>query len=200
MIPLIAGNSPTSRTGDNQQLRSNLVVLIKDNIMINDVEEIWKVIEDEPLYEVSNYGKVRNIKTKRIKSLRHDRYGYLRVTLYPSGKTYTIHRLVMLTFDPYGTAKDKNQVNHIDGDKENNFIGNLEWCTVKENCIHRSRVLKVGIRRGEDNPSAKITNDTARKIKYGNFAGLNNREIGDLFGVSDEVVRKIRSNLAWKHI
>ena len=47
---------------------------------------------------------------------------------------------------------------------------------------------------------AKITEETAKQIKYGNYSGLNNREIGDIFGVSSEVVRRIRSNERWKHI
>lgn len=62
--------------------------------------EIWKIIPHEQGYEVSSLGRIRNRITLKIKSLRFDRYGYKRVTLYPSGKTYTIHRLVMLTFEP----------------------------------------------------------------------------------------------------
>lgn len=167
---------------------------------MTDNTRIWKVIEFEPVYEVSNFGEVRTIKTKRLRSLRKDRYGYLRVTLYPSSKTYTIHRLVMLTFRKDEMINDKTQVNHIDGNKENNHIDNLEWCNVQENCIHRSRVLQLGAQRGETNPMAKITEDIARKIKYGDFSGMNNREIGDLFNVSSEVVRRIRANERWKHI
>lgn len=98
----------------------------------------WKTIPFEDLYEVSTTGLVRNIKTGRIKSQRLDRYGYNRVTLYPSSKTYTIHRLVMLTFKP--DEKNEN-INHIDGDKTNNNIDNLEWCTVSHNSKHRSTIL-----------------------------------------------------------
>ena len=156
----------------------------------------WKTIPFENLYEVSTTGLVRNKKTGNIKSQRLDKYGYMRVTLYPSSKTYTIHRLVMLTFKP--NEKDEN-INHIDGNKENNNIDNLEWCTISENCKHRSTVLYPDIVNGERNPMAKITEETAKQIKYGNYSGLNNREIGDIFGVSSEVVRRIRSNERWKH-
>lgn len=58
----------------------------------------WKTIPFEDMYEVSSTGEVRNRQTLHIKSQRYDRYGYKRVTLYPSNKTYTIHRLVMLVF------------------------------------------------------------------------------------------------------
>ena len=59
---------------------------------------MWKTIDLEPNYEISDLGEVRNKFTKKVKSLRVDRGGYSRVTLYPSGKTYHIHRLVALAF------------------------------------------------------------------------------------------------------
>ena len=59
---------------------------------------MWKTIEFEPNYEVSIFGEVRSKITNHVKSLRLNKGGYSRVTLYPSGKTYSIHRLVALTF------------------------------------------------------------------------------------------------------
>lgn len=159
-------------------------------------EIIWKIIEEAPNYEVSNTGMVRNKNTLHIKSLRYTKDGYLRVTLYPTGHSYTIHQLVMRTFYP----ELRNQcINHIDGNKENNNIENLEWCTVKHNNIHRSK-MHPNSSKGERNSQAILNNEQAMKIKYGIFDGLNNREIGDLFGVSSEVVRRIRSGERWKHI
>lgn len=161
--------------------------------------EIWKTIPFEVRYEVSTLGKVRNRSSGWVKSFRKDRYGYDRVTLYPSEKTHTIHRLVMLTYLPGGDAEGL-QVNHIDGDKGNNALENLEWVTAKENSQHRNKYLNPKKPSGEDNPMAKLSETEAREIKYGGFDGLNNREIGDEFGVSSEVVRRIRSGERWKHI
>lgn len=161
--------------------------------------EVWKTIPFENRYAVSNTGKVKNRRTEWVKSLRKDRYGYERVTLYPSGKTHTVHRLVMLTFSPEG-EKEGLQVNHIDGDKTNNHIGNLEWVTARENSRHRDKYLNPEKLSGEKNPMAKLTEAEAIQIKYGKFSGLNNREIGDEFGVSSEVVRRIRSGERWTHI
>ena len=157
--------------------------------------EMWKIIPFEDEYEISSEGKVRNKSSKHIKSLRFDRYGYLRVTLYPSGKTYTVHRLVAKTF----LENEDSEVNHINGDKTDNRVSNLEWCSASQNARHRDKVLS---RKwvGHMNPSASLSVDTVREIKYGDFLGLNNREIGDKFKVSSEQVRRIRSGQRWKHI
>ena len=95
---------------------------------------MWKTIQTEPNYEVNSKGDVRNKKTNHVKSIRLDRYGYKRVTLYPSGKTYFIHRLVAEAFIP--NPLNKPMINHIDNDAENNHVANLEWVTHSENMLH----------------------------------------------------------------
>ena len=157
--------------------------------------EMWKIIPFEDAYEVSTEGKVRNKSSKHIKSLRSDRYGYLRVTLYPSGKTYVVHRLVAKVF----LENENTEVNHLNGDKTDNRVSNLEWCSASQNARHRDTVLS---RKwvGHINPMATLAVETVRKIKYGEFPGLNNKEIGDKFKVSSEQVRRIRSGQRWKHI
>ena len=157
--------------------------------------EEWKTISDEDAYEVSSEGKVRNKSSKHIKSLRFDKYGYLRVTLYPSGKTYTVHRLVAKAF----LEDEDEQVNHINGDKADNLVSNLEWCSSSQNARHRDKVLS---RKwvGQMNPNSSLTIGTVREVKYGDFLGLNNREIGDIYKISSEQVRKIRSGQRWNHI
>lgn len=99
-------------------------------------KEIWKTVIDFPNYEVSNTGKVRNKKTDHIMKQSLDRGGhYLSVYLTNSGheNTQRVHRLVATAFlgDHPGMV-----VNHKDGDKFNNKIENLEWCTVAENNAH----------------------------------------------------------------
>lgn len=102
------------------------------------MEEIWKDIEEFPRYEVSNYGRVRNKETGCIRKLSKADNGYLHVDLYKkddatNGYTRLIHRLVA---DAFLGKHDNLQVNHINGDKTDNRVENLEWCTQSDNLKH----------------------------------------------------------------
>lgn len=110
--------------------------------------EIWKeVLGFEGLYEVSNHGNVRSVDrevnhNKGLQSLKGkpkkpslSTSGYLKVCLYKDNKNHNkyIHRLVISAFS---SDEEKETVNHIDGNKLNNHISNLEWATYKENNNH----------------------------------------------------------------
>ena len=93
-------------------------------------------------YEVSDRGLVRNVRTGRtIKPYVHAA-GYLRVSLFREGKQFRhyVHRLVLLTHAPV-EGSDKLTVNHLDGDKLDNRLSNLEFCTAAENNKHSRDVL-----------------------------------------------------------
>lgn len=103
--------------------------------------EIFKDIpEYEKVYQVSNLGNVKSLtrpgaKEKLLKG-EIDQYGYIRISLTKNGKTkkYKVHRLVMMTFN--NTTDSSLQINHIDGNKKNNKLENLEWCTASYNTRH----------------------------------------------------------------
>lgn len=163
-----------------------------------NTHETWKTIPFEAEYEVSDYGRVRNKTTCKVKSLRYNKGGYLRVTLYPSGKTYTIHQLVCRTY--LGEPLSGQEVNHINGVRDDNNLTNLEWVSRSANCKHRDTVLRRDKWEGTSNPANSISEDVIRKIKYGDFPNKTNKEIGEIFGVSREHTRRIRKGLRWKHI
>ena len=120
--------------------------------------EIWKPINGyEGLYEVSNLGRVKSLARIHIMPngavMKHsekilvavdDGKGYLRLHLSKDGKvkSFRVHRLVAQAF--IQNSNDFPTVNHIDGNKKNNVMDNLEWCTQAENIAHSySTVLKT---------------------------------------------------------
>lgn len=120
-------------------------------------EEWLPVVNYEGFYEVSNLGSVRSLSRMtrgRWDSLKlsKGRYlkpylmntGYLRVDLSKKGVTtsFAIHRLVGKAFIPL--IEGKNHINHIDNNRANNHVSNLEWCTPKENTAHASKQGRLG--------------------------------------------------------
>lgn len=100
--------------------------------------EQWKVVEGTyGALEVSNYGRVKsNLRDGRILKTSTDNKGYhrLRMTIKRKRYAFKIHRLVAEAFIP--NPENKPQVNHIDGNKSNNKVSNLEWVTNIENAHH----------------------------------------------------------------
>lgn len=104
--------------------------------------ETWTTVVGFPNYEVSTYGRVRKADGHEPIAAETHCKGYLRVNLFLGGKRYhrKVHRLVAEAFlkNPF----EKSQVNHIDGNKQNNCMWNLEWVTDEENKEHQRKMKK----------------------------------------------------------
>ena len=109
---------------------------------MSEVETFVKV-EGFENYEVSNLGKVRNIKSGIMLKPWITKDGYLRHCLYKHNKrkNLLLHRIIATAF--IDNPGKKPQINHIDENKLNNDLSNLEWCTERENAIHGTRTKRV---------------------------------------------------------
>lgn len=120
-----------------------------------NIEEVWKEIKDYPNYQISSLGRVKSLKYySNINKKYYERelilkekinmHGYKYVGLSCNGlrKSKSIHRLVAENFIP--NNNEYKEVNHVDGNKLNNKINNLEWCTRRENVLH---AYKLGLKK-----------------------------------------------------
>ena len=166
--------------------------------------EIWRNINTHiGLYEISNYGRVKSLNynhTQKDKILkkRIDKDGYYNIVLCNGGKNRyaRICRLVAQAF--ISNPENKPQVNHIDGDKQNDNWYNLEWVTSSENNKH---AFKIGLKTqiGEKNNQAKLKNKDIIFIRK-NKNKYKQMELAKLFNVSQRNIRFIIKNKTWKHI
>ena len=126
----------------------------------------------------SNTGGYRNVKVPGFKSMQH------------------VHRLVAKAFIP--NPENKEQVNHINGVKNDNRVCNLEWNTAQENIQHAVATgLKVE-KKGQSSHNAKLTAKDCTEIKQHLSEGkLNQREISELYGVSDYPIKSIKYGIHW---
>lgn len=169
------------------------------------MKEIKKTIEDYPNYLISNLGKVYslpNVSRSGIRVMKGslDKDGYHVVTIRRDNKQFTlkIHRLVAKAF--IKNLYNKPQINHIDENKSNNLVTNLEWVTGKENLTHSNteRWLKM---RGEGNKNAILGSEDIREIRrLYKQPGFSRKRLADMYGVSMSLIEKIYYRVSWKHI
>lgn len=121
--------------------------------MANTEQEIWQKYPDYPFIQASNLGRVKTVdrwvpngeNSKRLVKGRilkqyDDGHGYMFVHFYVNGKTVNlkVHRIVAICFIP--NPDNLPEVNHIDCDRTNNRLENLEWCTHQENIAYRDKL------------------------------------------------------------
>lgn len=174
------------------------------------MKEIWKDIKGyEGLYQVSDLGKIKSlaknvkmpkggIRKQKEKILKPniDKDGYFRVALTTNKKRkdYYVHRLVAQTF--IKNTNNKNQVNHKDGNKQNNSIDNLEWCTVKENIHHAIHILKKRMKKVDKYTLDNIYIETYESIEE---AGLKNNIKSQHIWRCCNNIRPTTGGFIWKY-
>ena len=145
-------------------------------------------------YDVNEKGEVINTTTGYILKPKHLANNYCYVKL--KNKNYLIHRLVATKYIP--NPDNKPQVNHIDGNKDNNNVSNLEWVTAKENKVHAVKHNLVA--NGEKINLSKLTEDDIRFIRAHAKVDMKMKDLATKYNVSTKTIQNICQRKTWNHI
>lgn len=170
--------------------------------------EIWKSIPNYEDYQISNFGRVKSLERfvnnhSGFKKKLKEKYiypsisktGYYVITLSKNTnkKTYKIHRLIAVCF--IKNNNNKPCINHINGNKLDNSLINLEWCTIKENNIHAE---KTGLKNdsGVNNSKSCLSKDDVYFIRN---SGLKLKELSKIYSINQSGVSKIKLRKTYKN-
>ena len=176
---------------------------------MNLLNEVWKPIPNYPNYEISNYGRVKSLSYRQqgypqVLKLRTNKLGYWYCNISNGGmrKTVKAHVLVALTF--IGERPSiKNQINHIDGNKDNNHVSNLEYCTASENIRHSYETGLNVAPTGYNHLNSKLTEKEVQEIrshyeknKHKYFWGA--KDLSKKYGVCLQTISNVAKEVCYK--
>lgn len=175
------------------------------------MNEIWLDMEESIECCISNLGRIYR-KERRTLAMRGgtefslvipgkflvgtklSTKGYPRINI--GKRTYSVHRLVAKYFLP--NYHNLPQVNHIDGNKLNNAVSNLEWVSNQEN---RDHALRLGLHAvGEDYKSAVFKEQDIRDIRFLSTLGISQARISRIYNCGQQTVSKVVRRETWKHV
>ncbi len=169
--------------------------------------EVWESVELDVYwmsYEVSNLGRVRRLKNDGsfyYLAMAKAPNGYRTVCLSAGGKMkgISVHRLVALTFLEPPTDKQRNEVNHKNGNKSDNRVENLEWCTRKENLEH---AVKTGLsnQKGENHPRATLMEEEVIEIREAYAKGAKRGVLAKKYNVSATTIKRVVIGEVYKNV
>jgi hypothetical protein len=175
-------------------------------------KKVWEDIEGfVGYYQISNHAEIRSldrwvatkpssnnkrfIKGQVMKSCINN-YRVIRLSKDGISKHFLLHRLLALAFIP--NPNNYPCVNHIDGNKLNNDLNNLEWCTYSYNSTH-SYIIGKQNKKGENHHFAKLTEKDVREIRYMDGT-LTRWFMSKLYNISIHTIRDICIGRRWSHI
>jgi hypothetical protein len=174
---------------------------------IFNIDEAWRTLPGFSKYEFSSFGNVRSrdsidsmgrLKRGIVLKLQKSSNGYVILTLSSDNakKTFQIHRLIATAFVP----NDSNLpcVNHINGNKQDNKVQNLQWCSYSENNQHAfDSKLKLPTKQ-DGRPGTKLSLSKARLIRELARCGSEAEALAERFKVCKQMVKDVIANKRWK--
>ena len=161
--------------------------------------ENWKQVYGyEGLYEVSDLGKVRGLTSGKLLAPYKGSYGYLRVDLHKNGnkKTERLHRLVLEAFK--GPPSEGYQCRHLNHNKEDCSLVNLEWNTQQVNIQDNLDRGACNAPKGEEHYCAKMTWDNVREMRTLSLQGWNTSQLCRKYGLAYTTAANIVNHRTWK--
>lgn len=180
---------------------------------MNSLDEAWRDCAGfEGFYQVSNLGRVRScdrvgnhavygnmlLRGKILKPATKTGYSTLVFSVFNNQCTVYVHALVAHAF--IGDRPESLQINHIDGNKQNNTLANLEYCTRKENAFHAHATGLCRPVRGEDCAKAILKASDISVIRSRLASGHLQKAIAFDYGVTPETIRGIKTGRSWGHV
>lgn len=168
---------------------------------INPNVEVWAAVEEtgfEGLYEVSNFGRVRKVKTGKLMKIYSNGNGYLKVDFMNGGKRSKlyVHRLVAKAFVPNTNPKLYNVCNHLDENPLNNHADNLEWTTMTANLNYGTAKERKEITRALDSELKEKRENLQREIDALTLKKLNyNEQVDSEIEAKKAEIEKINSSI-----
>lgn len=184
---------------DQVKRAKRVIFSIYENNIVNGFTKIDSLSN----YCIDEYGCILNIRTRCVIIPSVSKKGYLQVCL-TNKNTYIIHRLVALTF--IENKENKQEVNHIDGNKLNNHISNLEWNTTQENLEHKrinnlGKTLKAKLSAtGINNSQAKLDEQDVISIRTNCITKNDILNFSKEFNVSIATIYDVKNRRSWTHI
>ena len=154
------------------------------------------------LYTITDEGKVYSDNTGRMKTRNRAGTEYQIInfmTVDGKKKCFRLHRLVMMAFEPIDHPEEW-EVNHIDGNKKNNNLSNLEWCTSQENQRHAYRMGLQKSQKGKSKPIRRLKEDEVKTILQLRDKGYSYNKIARKVNTSPSNVAKIVKGKTWSNI
>jgi hypothetical protein len=159
----------------------------------------------ERIYQAASTGKIRRIgkasgatALKELKPFLQNGYCFVCLSINRKIKRKSVHSLVMLSFK--GPVPDRHEINHIDGNKSNNNIKNLEYVTRSQNRWHSVNILGEKIVSGERHGMSKLDKNKVKNMRKFRQAGLTYKKIADLFSIDYQTAWSAINSRTWCHV